>query len=171
MDVMMIVLRLIHVVSGVFWAGSVFFAVSFLLPAVRATGPAGKQIMRQLASVQKFPVAIGTSATLTILSGLGLYWHDIKLSAGNFGRSTPGMVYGIGAVCALIAFGFGIGLVGRSSGKLLSLGAAIQAAGGAPTPEQAQTMEKLQGKMSQGMRIAAMLLSITVITMAIARYL
>ena len=39
MDVLMIVLRLIHIGTAVFWGGSAFFMVSFLTPAVQAAGP------------------------------------------------------------------------------------------------------------------------------------
>ena len=38
-DVLMIALRIIHVVAGVFWAGSAFFMVMILEPRLRALGP------------------------------------------------------------------------------------------------------------------------------------
>ena len=37
---MFFILRILHIVTGVFWAGTVFFIVSFLLPAMGKIGPA-----------------------------------------------------------------------------------------------------------------------------------
>ena len=63
MNATMVVLRILHIFGGVFWAGSVFMATGFLLPAVRATGPAvGGPFMRQLMGVQRLSVRIATAA-------------------------------------------------------------------------------------------------------------
>ena len=32
---MFLALRIVHIITGVFWAGSVFFLISFLQPALR----------------------------------------------------------------------------------------------------------------------------------------
>ncbi|MGB3716048.1 MAG: hypothetical protein WA996_16605 [Candidatus Promineifilaceae bacterium] len=41
METWMVILRLIHIVSGIFWAGATFFLVGFVSPAVQATGLEG----------------------------------------------------------------------------------------------------------------------------------
>ena len=46
---MMIVLRLLHVGLGVFWAGSLLFIALFLEPSVRAALPESGKVMQQLA--------------------------------------------------------------------------------------------------------------------------
>ncbi|MGH8622284.1 MAG: hypothetical protein ACRET3_09115, partial [Burkholderiales bacterium] len=74
----MIALRLVHVVLGMFWAGTLIFVATFLNPAVRAAGPEGAPVMQRLQErglLSVMPVV----AALTILSGLALYW---RLSGG-----------------------------------------------------------------------------------------
>jgi len=171
MNSTMIVLRFIHVLAGVFWGGSIFFTAGFLLPAVMASGPAGGAIMRQLAAVQKFPVAAAAAAILTILSGAGMYWHDVAISAGAFAKSAAGMTFGIGAVAGVVVFGIALGMIAPNAEKISMLGGSIQAAGGPPSPAQAAEMGQLQARMLFGSRLGAVFMAIAVIAMAIARYL
>src|SRR5438046_2518892 len=110
MDLTIIVLRLLHIVAGVFWAGAVFLTAGFLIPAVRATGPAGGQFMRQLVGKQGLPTRVVAAALVTVLSGLGLFWRNASLSSGAWPRSHPGMGYSIGALAALLALIPGIGI-------------------------------------------------------------
>jgi hypothetical protein len=45
----MVGLRFVHIVSGVFWAGAVFLMVGFIFPAVRASGPQAGRFMEEVA--------------------------------------------------------------------------------------------------------------------------
>lgn len=171
MNSTMIVLRLIHILGGVFWAGSLFFVANFLFPGARASGPAGGAVMQQVMVVRKFPVVAAIASILTILSGAGMYWHNNTISAGAFARSTPGMAYGIGAITALIAFGVAAGMVGPNGEKLTKLQMAIQSAGKPPTSDQLSAIAGFQARLALGLRIGAMSLGVTVVAMAIARYL
>jgi len=168
---LMIALRLVHVVSGVFWAGTLFFFAGFVLPSVMGTGLAGTTFIRYMVVVRRFPVAIATASILTILSGFGLYWQNVSMSAGAFGRSRPGMAYGIGGLAALIVLGIAIRVIAPTGEKLVKLADVVEAGGGRPSPEQAATAASLQARMAAGTRFGAALLSITVVCMAIARYL
>ena len=168
---LMIALRLLHIVLGVFWAGAAFVTASFLLPSAQAAGPASGPMMKQLIVVRKMPVVIMFAAILTVLSGFGMYWYDNSRSNGSFARSAQGMTLGLGGVLALLTVGLGMGIITPAGKKLTALTAAIGAAGGPPTAEQAKTMAALQGRMMAGSRAAAALILIIVITMAIARYL
>jgi uncharacterized membrane protein len=168
---MMISLRLIHILSGVFWAGAVFFSAAFLVPAIVASGPAGGQVMRQLIIVRRLPVVAGIASLLTILSGAAMYWRNSSLSGGVWAASTQGMTYGIGAVTALLTAGVAATIVGPTGNKLTKLGAELAAAGGPPTADQMRTLGALQNRMLFGTRIGAALIGATVITMAVARYL
>jgi uncharacterized membrane protein len=170
MNLTMIVLRLIHVVGAVFWAGALFMNVGFLLPAVRATGPAGGAFMRQLMGVQKLSQRVAAAAILSVLSGLALYMMDIKLSGGAFARSRQGMVFGIGGLAGILALIPGIGIVARTGTKLLELGETIAKQGGPPSAEQSAEMARLQQRMAKGGHAAAGLVGIALVAMAIARY-
>jgi uncharacterized membrane protein len=170
MNSTMIVLRLIHILTGAFWAGALFFVAGFLVPSANVSGPAGAVMMRQVMGVRKFPVFVGIAATLTVLSGISMYWHDNSISAGSFARSRGGMTYGLGAIAALITFGIAARMVAPTGEKILKLGAAIQAAGGAPTPAQISEVDALQNKIAFASRLGASFMVIAVAAMAIGRY-
>ena len=46
MDITMVVMRTVHILLGVFWAGTFFFVVLFLEPSVRAAGLDGAKVMK-----------------------------------------------------------------------------------------------------------------------------
>lgn len=50
MNFYLIVPRLIHIGSGVFWAGAAVMIAAFLEPTVRAAGPEGGRFMQRLAA-------------------------------------------------------------------------------------------------------------------------
>jgi len=68
-NVLMVVLRLIHIICGVFWVGGAMSVAFFILPAQRAIGQPGMLFVRQLMMVQKFRSFMIGAAVLTILSG------------------------------------------------------------------------------------------------------
>ena len=170
MDVTMIVLRIIHIGAGVFWAGAVFVNEGFLLPTMKATGPGGAPFMRHLMGVKKYPVRIATAGILVILSGLGMYWRNGAVSNGTWYRSRQAMVYGIGALAAIIALVYGLAVLTRAAAKLNQAGAAVAASGGPPSPEQAATIAAMQQRITSGTHFVAGLIGIAVIAMAIGRY-
>ena len=170
MDVLMIVLRLLHVFAGVFWAGAVFINEGFLLPTVRATGPAGGQFMRHLVGVKKYSTRIAMSGMLVILTGLGMYWRNGSLSNGAFYRSRSGMVLGLGGLSAIIALIFGLTYILPAANRLTQIGNEVQAAGGPPSAEQAGAIAAMQKKMAMGSHVVSGLIAIAVVAMAIGRY-
>jgi hypothetical protein len=170
MNVTMIVLRIIHIGAGVFWAGAVFVNEGFLLPTMKATGPGGAPFMRHLMVAKKYPVRIAMSGVLVILSGLGMYWRDGAMSNGTWYRSRQAMVYGIGGLSAIIALAYGLAVLTRAAAKMNQVGAAVQASGGPPSPEQAATIAAMQQRITSGTHFVAGLIGIAVIAMAIGRY-
>ena len=167
---MLILLRVTHVLFGVFWAGTAMFNAAFLIPAVRALGPAGGPVMQEIAGKRKLPVYFLVAGLLTVLSGFGLYWHDSQGFTNGFMRSRGGMTFGIGAVLALVAVFLGIFVVTPAAMRAGKLGAAIAAGGKPPTPEQAAEMQQLQATLGKMALVAAGLLTLTTIAMAVGRY-
>ena len=45
MNIYMIILRLIHILAGIFWVGTAFFFVLFFEPTLKTSGPAGGTVM------------------------------------------------------------------------------------------------------------------------------
>ncbi len=163
-----ILLRLIHVVIGVLWVGSAVFLAVFLIPAIRASGPAGGAVMGQLQN-RKLSIWIMVMAFLTILSGLGLYAHDSAGSA-TWLASGPGRTFGLGAVFAIVTLVIGMSVNAPTASKLSALGASIAASGGPPSAEQAAEMQRLQVRLGKAAVAAAVLLLCAASAMAVARY-
>src|SRR5574341_275399 len=93
MDALMVTMRLLHVVLGVFWAGALFFHAWFLIPSVRDAGPDGAKALQALQQ-RGFMNVLPIAALLTILSGVYLMW---RVSAGfqpAWSRSPTGMSLG-----------------------------------------------------------------------------
>jgi uncharacterized membrane protein len=164
-------LRLLHIVLGVFWVGSVTFVALLLLPSLRAVGPAGGAVMQQLTQVRRLPVWMMVAAILTVLSGLGLYWYDSAgLSSSTWLASGSGRTFGLGGVLAIVAVVIGMTVNNPAGKKLGALAAQLQAAGRPPSPEEAATIQRLQERLAKAAVTVAMLLLLATAAMALARY-
>jgi len=166
MDFVTIVLRLIHILAGVFWVGSAMVSAFFLAPAVAATGAAGQQMMGHMVNSGKMTVRITAAAILTVLAGAILYLRDSDLFRSPWTYSSSGWGFGIGAVFALVGLGFGM-MVGRNAKKI---GEIAGAAKGNPTAEQIADMKAAQKQMSTSSAISTVALIIALACMATARY-
>ena len=167
---LVVLFRLIHIVVGVFWVGSVLFLSAFLFPAVRTLGPAGGPVMSYLTQVRGMPTRLLIAALVTIASGLVLYWHDSLGFHSEWIRSPSAMVFGAGAVCALLAVVVGLLVNNPTAKRVGALAGAIQRQGGPPNPEQAAEMQRLQLRLSGALRVVTVLLLLAVAAMAVARY-
>jgi uncharacterized membrane protein len=162
--------RLIHILSGAFWVGAVVFVARFLMPSLRAVGPAAGPVMQQLTQVRRLPVYMMTATMLTILSGLTLYWHDSMGFKGAWIDSAPGRVFGLGGAFGILAAIVGMAITSPTGKRLGELTGAIAKAGGPPTPDQVAELGRLQGKMYKTTQIVATLVLLATAAMAIARY-
>lgn len=76
MDYLVITLRIIHIVAGVFWVGGVLIMTFFIGPAIGATAESGQKFIGYLMSNLKFSNRMAAAAGTTILAGFILYWID-----------------------------------------------------------------------------------------------
>jgi len=166
-----IVLRIVHILAGVFWAGAAIMLAAFLEPTARALGPDGGKFMQRLTGQMRLTFFILLAASLNVLSGLGLYW----LLSGGFQvrwiTSSLGLSLTIGALAAIVTFILGLTVTRPALLRMGALGRAIQSAEGPPTPEQMAEMQALQKRLATAGRIGAVLLVIAVIGMSVARYI
>jgi len=166
----LIFLRLVHIVIGVFWVGAVVFIAFLLFPAIRESGPAGGAVMQRLMA-RGVNLWLMAAAILTVLSGLALYWHDSAgFSSSEWLGSGPGRTFGLGAVLAFIGVGIGMGVNSRAAKQLGELTARIQAAGRPPTPDETAAIQRLQDRLGKGAVAAGVLLLLAAAAMATARY-
>jgi uncharacterized membrane protein len=169
MDWSVIVMRLLHVVLGVFWAGTLLFTAFFLQPAVRDTGPDGGKVMGALVG-RGLMTAMPVAAILTIVSGLGLY---ARISGGfspEYMRSAAGMIYGIGGVTAIIGLATGMGLIRPSMTKAAALMQSASQATGADREAKLAEVQALRLRAAAAGNIVTALILVSIVTMAIARY-
>lgn len=156
-------LRIIHIVGGVFWVGGSIVMTYFVGPAVGAMGEAGPKFMADLVNNRKFSNRMAMASGLTLLAGFILYIRGgTALMGTNFGIGL-----GIGALFGVISFVFGI-MIGRNIKAMAQLGAQMQ---GNPSPEQRSQMQALQKRQGTVSMIATWSAILATVFMAIARYL
>ena len=162
-------LRLIHIVGGVFWVGSVLFLSFYLIPTVQALGPAAGPFMDHLTRVRKLPVGLVLATLLTLASGVLLVWLDSAHFQGAWFRSGPGMTFTAGGALALVSGVIGFLVSSPTARRLGTLAAAARAAG-QPTPDQLQEIQRLQTRLATVGILNAVLLVLATAAMATARY-
>jgi uncharacterized membrane protein len=165
-----ILLRILHVVIGAFWVGAVVFVAAFLLPSIRAAGPAGGAVMQQLMHVRRLALWLMAAAVLTVLSGLTLYGLDSAGFRSAWLGSGPGRVFGLGGVLAIGAVIVGMAVNSPAARRLSELTGGVQAAGRPATPDELAAIQRLQARLARGSLWAAVLLILATTAMAVARY-
>jgi uncharacterized membrane protein len=163
-------LRLLHIVVGVCWVGTVVFMAAFLSPSVRAAGPAGGAVLQQLMGVRRLPLWIMGAMALTLLSGIGLYWHDSAGFQSAWLASGAGRVFGLGGAVAIAASILGMAVNMPTARRLAELTGRLQSAGRPPTPDEQVTLAALQARLGRASVVASFLLLVATMLMAVARY-
>ena len=168
---MLILARFLHVVAGTIWSGGAILIAAFVIPAVRAAGPAGAPVMRELTVVRKLPEILLAMAVVVIASGAYLFWIVSDGLRATWLYSRSGSIYTLGALATIIAFLVGIGINIPSANRMGALAATVRASGDQPTPEQTRILARLALRVARGTRAAAVLLAIATAAMSVARYL
>jgi hypothetical protein len=171
MDAYMVVLRVVHILAGVFWVGAAFTTILFLQSTAREVGPAAAPFMAHLAGKKRLVDWVLRAAGLTILAGLLMYWRVSDGLDADWIGSAPGLSLTIGALCGIAAFSLGLSIVRPTIQESLSIGREVAAGGGTPTPEQGARMQALQTRSKAVGQVIVPLLVVAVTGMAAARYL
>jgi len=170
MDIYLFILRLVHILAGVFWAGGLFTLAMFILPSINSSMPEGGKVMQRMMAGYHFPVYMLTAGGLTVLSGILMY---AKLSLGfsmQWIGSAHGICLTIGGLAAIIAFFLGILINKPRADKMGRIGKEIMQAGGKPNESQLTEMTRLRMGITQMTGYMAILILIAVIGMAVAKY-
>jgi uncharacterized membrane protein len=167
---MLFLLRLLHIVVGAFWVGTVVFVAVFLVPSLRAVGPGAAPLMSHLVQARRLPIVLLASAWITLLSGAALAWHDAGPLGFRWFSVGPGRVFGIGAVLALVATLIGMVVNAPTARRIGTITGRAQTAGGPPSAEDQLELRQLQGRMTKASNVAAVLLILALMAMAVARY-
>ncbi|MBI3166390.1 MAG: hypothetical protein HYZ24_17025 [Chloroflexi bacterium] len=167
MIVLLIVLRILHVLGGVFWVGAALAMNLFINPSLRATAEAGQKVTAHLITQTKFAAALIVSSATTIIAGTWLYWIDSNGFSYGWMNTATGIVFGVGGLFAFVGWGTGFVLsnTGAAMGKLAGQ---IR---GAPTPDQQAQLAVLGRRQVNFSTINLASLTIATVLMAMARFL
>ena len=171
MNPLVAVLRLIHILGGVYWAGTIFFFVTFLEPSLRSLGPDGGKVMIRFLE-RGYLNLLPSVAIITALSGLWLLW----IVSGGFDSAWMGSASGIalstGGTIAIVAFVLGMTIMRPAAMRTWAIARQLPHESDEAT-RNALTAElgRLRNRSQLGARLVFSLLIVAVGLMAVARYL
>lgn len=166
----LIVLRLLHVLGGIFWVGGGLYSTLFIVPALAKAGPATGPIMAELMRRKLFTV-LPVVALLTMLSGLRLLWIVSGGFTGDYFGTASGLTYAIAGGASIVGFlaaMFFARPAGVRLGALMPTLAALT--GEAKTKAEAEAAA-LRVTNARWTAVAMGLLAVSAVGMAVARYL
>ncbi|HET9671599.1 MAG TPA: hypothetical protein VFQ40_01970 [Actinomycetota bacterium] len=171
MDTYMVVLRILHIVAGIFWVGAALTTILFLQPTAREVGPAAGPFMAHLAGKKRLVDWVLAAATLTILAGVLLFWRVTDGLDPDLVGTAYGLSLTVASLSAIVAYSLGLSIVRPTILETLAIGREVAAGGGTPTPEQGARLQALQARSKQAGRTIVPLLVVAAAGMAAARYL
>lgn len=164
-----LVLRVLHIGGGIMWVGSAALYLLLLVPAARAAQPAGQKFLQTLGP--RLGATLGIVTTITVLSGALLYARFFAGGISFIWTTGAGLGFTVGAVAALGSYILGSTYFGKMQGRIAKLGAEMESAQSAPSPAQVQEMNRLQSSLMKAYQVDFVLLVVSMLAMAVARYL
>jgi uncharacterized membrane protein len=160
MNTELVVLRILHIVAGVFWVGAAVYLTVILEPKLRQIGgTVERDVLQAISKLNSYWIT--GSAIVTILAGFALISRTPGRGFDQLFSTAWGTAIGIGLVASLLSF-FLSGMVGANTAKLRR--------GLAAGTVSSEAIASLQARITMGSRINALLVLIAVGTMAAARY-
>lgn len=167
MSTLVLFLRLIHILGGIFWVGSALLLNFFIAPSMRATGDAGRQFAGHFMGRTRFTMVMNISVIATLVAGFWLYGIDSQWFTSSWMSSSVGTGFGVGALFAIVGTVTGF-MNGANNRKLAALGAQIQ---GQPTAEQGAQLAAIQKQQGWVVPVNTWALLLAALFMAVSRYL
>jgi hypothetical protein len=166
MDTLTVVLRLLHLLFGTFWAGTTFFTVLILEPRLGRMGPkfqspvmnALMPVITPLMILSSF-VVLGTGVALTFM-----VWttFDTLFTTSMGWILFAGFVFTIGAIAV------GLGFLTPTGIRLGKLSRSLE--GRLPSPDETAQLTRLSARIETMSRLNFIFLLLAVSTMALFRY-
>jgi hypothetical protein len=166
-----IVLRILHIASGVFWVGTAWFFFGWIEPTTKAIGPQAGPFMHHIVRNRRIVRFIVSAGAINVAVGLLLYW---RASAGlnpAWVASGIGIGFTIGGIAAIIAWVVGLTVIGPTVERLDAAGTAMVTAGRPPTPDELAQFHGLEARLHRAGQADSLLLATAVVFMAASRYL
>jgi len=167
----LLALRLIHILSGIFWIGGGLYTFFFLGPALASTPAVMGQVMAALQKRRIF-TAQQIAAALVVLSGLRLLMIDSAGFSGSYFATGPGRTFAIAGAFAILAGIFNFGVARPTMERAVAVGAALAAS--ADSSEKArltQQLDRLRKRAATAGMLAVTSGILAASGMAVARYM
>jgi uncharacterized membrane protein len=170
MLVYLLVLRFVHVVSSLCWAGGSFIFFLFVEPTAKTLAPTGMHFVEHMVTKRRFSIFMVVNSTLTLLSGALLFWQVSGGQLLGWMKTGPGLGFTLGSIAGVVVYFIGMFGVNPRAIKLSKISAEIQAAGGPPTPAQGAELQKLDREMAALNKADFVLVALSLALMGTARY-
>ncbi len=165
-DIDMVFWRLLHIVSGVIWAGVSLFLAFVMEPRLRALGHAVQQtVMRSMAGA--IGVTFASAGTVNIVSGIVLIFVLRGNSLDTLHETGWGWAMALGLVTTVAAYVLNLATI-RTNLRMREIGKTTQ--GRQPTVEEMGEIQGLSSRLRISGQATAILLLIAVGAMASARF-
>ena len=167
----LLTLRVIHILGGIFWVGSMLYTTFFLAPAIRSSPAVAGEVMAGLQKRRLFTI-LPIIALLTIASGIRLLWIASAGFDDSYLSTSTGRAFSRGAIAAILAFLLSV-LVSRPGFvRIGTLSASLAAATDEATRQRLTVeMQRIGKRVATANVMVAVLLISTAVLMATARYL
>lgn len=169
MQAELLVLRVIHILGGIFWVGSGLFTALFLIPVLAKAGPSAAHIMTGLQK-RRLMLVLPIVALLTMASGARLMAITSNGFSRYYFRLPSGNMYALSAIFAIIAFLLSVIVSRPASARIMEL-SHMAASGETDRQRLNAEIQRLQRRTAFSSTIAVVLLVLSAAGMAIARYL
>jgi len=172
MNGLILVLRLLHIISGAFWVGAVITMVVFIEPTAEALGGEGERFLAHLAIQRRLILVMYIAATITAVAGGLLYWIDSGGLQASWITTHFGLGFTVGALAGIAAFSIPVifGISFRSTIRQLMDAEKVGSSPGDPA-HPGPSISMLLARMRSWSLVQVGLLLIALAAMATARYL
>ena len=165
-----VILRLVHILSGAFWFGSVVTTFLFVQPVVIGMGPDGQRIMLHILRDRRFLDAVLGSALLTATAGAILFLKDSGGFDTSFAVSASGIGFTVGGVAGFVALLLFILIGYPATRRVVDIGSRLEAERRPPSPAEQEQLARSQAMLKPLRILVPVLLTIALAAMATARY-
>ncbi len=167
----LLVLRVLHLVCGMFWVGSMLFLSVFLMPAFRQSGPEAAVVMARLLR-PRLLIALPLVALVTLLTGFTLAWRDGGNSLAVFASTPSGRVFTMSGGLAVVAFVIGFLVSRPATEEMARLLARLSTLPDADARAAVDArLAIVQPRSALAGQAVTVLVVLTAVGMAVARYI
>lgn len=168
-DLIIVVLRLLHIVMGALWFGVGVCAAWVLMPAAERMGDKGFAMLRTFYISTRFNMLMPIVSIGTTLVGVILWiLRSSSITDLEAFTSTGDLVMIFGALMGLAAFGHGGAATGKYADEFAALAQTYEEN---PTEENLKTLQAVKEKVRIHGNISAWIVLIAILCMSGARYL